>query len=149
MAYIQHINLFTDGGCKGNPGPGSIGIVVCDGNNNLLYEYSECIGHCTNNQAEYRALIKGLDLCDLYTRKRITAFSDSELMIKHMNGVYRLKNIELRSLFQEVKDRERIFESLVYQHVKRDANQRIKRADELLNQAHAGRPCNKCIVNYN
>mgnify|MGYP001765951773 FL=1 len=66
-----------------------------------------------------------------------------------MNGVYRLKNIELRSLFQEVKDRERIFESLVYQHVKRDANQRIKRADELLNQAHAGRPCNKCIVNYN
>lgn len=149
MAYIQHINLFTDGGCKGNPGPGSIGIVVCDGNNNLLYEYSECIGHCTNNQAEYRALIKGLDLCALYTRKRITAFSDSELMIKHMNGVYRLKNIELRSLFQEVKDRERIFESLVYQHVKRDANQRIKRADELLNQAHAGRPCNKCIVNYN
>jgi ribonuclease HI len=149
MAYFEHINLFTDGGSKGNPGPGSIGIVICDGNNNLLYEYSECIGHCTNNQAEYKALIKGLDLCALYTRKRITVFSDSELMIKHMNGVYRLKNMELRSLFQQVKDRERIFESLVYQHVKRDANQRIKRADELLNQAHAGRPCNKCIVNYN
>ena len=149
MAYFENINLFTDGGSKGNPGPGSIGIVVCDGNNNILYEYSECIGHCTNNQAEYRALIKGLDLCALYTRKRITAFSDSELMIKHMNGVYRLKNKELRALFQEVKDRERIFESLIYQHVKRDANQRIKRADELLNQAHAGRPCNKCIVNYN
>jgi ribonuclease HI len=149
MAYFEHINLFTDGGCKGNPGPGSIGVVICDGNNNLLYEYSECIGHCTNNQAEYRALIKGLDLCALYTRKRITVFSDSELMIKHMNGLYRLKNIELRSLFQEVKDRERVFENLVYQHVKRDANQRIKRADELLNQAHAGRPCDKCIVNYN
>ena len=149
MPYYEQINLFTDGGSKGNPGPGSIGVVVCDGNNNLLYEYSECIGHCTNNQAEYRALIKGLDLCALYTRKRITAFSDSELMIRHMNGVYRLKNVVLRSLFQEVKDRERIFESLVYQHVKRDADQRIKRADELLNQAHAGRPCNKCIVNYN
>ncbi len=149
MAYFEQINLFTDGGSKGNPGPGSIGIVVCDGHNNVLYEYSECIGHCTNNQAEYRALIKGLDLCALYTRKRITAFSDSELMIKHMNGVYRLKNTALRSLFQEVKDRERIFESLVYQHVTREANQRIKRADELLNQAHTGRPCNKCIVNYN
>jgi ribonuclease HI len=135
MAYFEQINLFTDGGSKGNPGPGSIGIVVCDGNNSVLYEYSECIGHCTNNQAEYRALIKGLDLCALYTRKRITAFSDSELMIKHMHGVYRLKNMALRSLFQEVKDRERIFESLVYQHVKRDANQRIKRADELLNLA--------------
>lgn len=148
MAYFEQLNLFTDGGSKGNPGPGSIGIVVCDGNNNLLYEYSECIGHCTNNQAEYRALIKGLDLCALYTRKRITVFSDSELMIKQMNGVYRLKNVELRSLFQEVKDQERIFENLVYQHVKRDSNQRIKRADELLNQAHAGRPCNKCIVNH-
>ena len=148
MAYFEQINLITDGGSKGNPGPGSIGIVICDGNNSLLYEYSECIGHCTNNQAEYKALIKGLDLCALYTRKRITVFSDSELMIKHMTGVYRLKNMELRSLFQQVKDRERIFESLVYQHVKRDANQRIKRADELLNQAHAGRPCNKCIVNY-
>ena len=149
MAYFGQINLYTDGGSKGNPGHGSIGVVICDATNNLLYEFSECIGHCTNNQAEYRALIKGLDLCALYTRKRITAFSDSELMIKHMNGVYRLKNKELRALFQEVKDRERIFESLVYQHVKRDANQRIKRADELLNQAHAGRPCNKCIVNYN
>lgn len=148
MAYFEQINLFTDGGSKGNPGPGSIGIVVCDGNNSVLYEYSECIGHCTNNQAEYRALIKGLDLCAFYTRKRITAFSDSELMIKHMNGVYRLKNMALRSLFQEVKDRERIFESLVYQHVTRDANQRIKRADELLNQAHAGRSSDKCIVSY-
>lgn len=148
MAYFEQINLFTDGGSKGNPGPGSIGIVLCDGNNTLLYEYSECIGHCTNNQAEYKALIKGLDLCALYTRRRITVFSDSELMIKHMNGVYRLKNIGLRSLFQEVKDRERIFEIIIYQHVKRDANQRIKRADELLNQAHAGRPYNKCIVNY-
>lgn len=148
MAYFEQINLITDGGSKGNPGPGAIGVVICDGNNNLLYEYSECIGHCTNNQAEYKALIKGLDLCALYTRKRITVFSDSELMIKHMNGVYRLKNMDLRALFQQVKDRERIFEILVYQHVKRDANQRIKRADEILNQAHAGRPCNKCIVNY-
>lgn len=105
MAYFDQINLYTDGGCKGNPGPGSIGIVICDGSNKLLYEYSECIGHCTNNQSEYRAIIKGLDLCARYTRKRITAYSDSELMVKQMNGVYRLKNDELRKYFQEVKDR--------------------------------------------
>ncbi|MEN6615144.1 MAG: ribonuclease HI family protein [Syntrophorhabdus sp.] len=147
MAFFDQIHLYTDGGSKGNPGPGSIGVVIYDVNNNLLYEFSECIGHCTNNQSEYRALIKGLDICARYTRKRITVFSDSELVVKHMNGVYRLKNDDLRSLFQEVKDRERVFETVVYQHVKRTSNQRIKRADELLNQAHAGRPCNKCIVN--
>ncbi len=147
MPYFDKINLYPDGGSKGNPGPGSIGVVICDGNNNLLYEFSECIGHCTNNQAEYRALIKGLDLCALYTRKRITVYSDSELIVKHMNGAYRLKNSVLRSLFQEVKDRERVFEIIVYQHVKRTSNQRIKRADELLNQAHVGRPCDKCVVN--
>ncbi len=148
MVYYEQINLYTDGGSKGNPGPGSIGVVVCNEKNNLLYEFSECIGYCTNNQAEYKALIKGLDLCALYTRKRIRVFSDSELVVNHMNGVYRLKNNALRSLFQNVKDRERIFVSIIYQHAKRNSNQRIKRADELLNQAHAGRPCDKCIVNH-
>jgi ribonuclease HI len=146
MGYFEHICLFTDGGCKGNPGPGSIGIVICDDNNNLLYEFSECIGHCTNNQAEYRALIKGLDLCARYTRKKVTAYTDSEIVVKQMNGVYRLKNDGLRSQFQEVKDRERVFENVVYQHVNKSSNQRIKRADDLLNQAHSGRPCDKCIV---
>jgi ribonuclease HI len=144
MAYYDHIFLFTDGGSKGNPGPGSIGIIICDASNNLLYEYSECIGHCTNNQAEYQALIKGLDLCAKYTRKRITAYCDSELIVKHMNGVYRLKNDELRKLYHQVRDRERVFKSVVYQHVDR-SNQRITRADKLLNQAFAGRPSDKCI----
>jgi ribonuclease HI len=146
MAFYDHIYLYSDGGSKGNPGPGSIGVVIYDGKNTLLYEFSACIGHCTNNQAEYRALIKGLDLCAKYTRKKITAHCDSELIIKQMNGLYRLKNDKLRILFQDVKDRERVFETVVYQHVGRSSNQRIKRADELLNQAHAGRPSDKCII---
>jgi len=146
MPSFERICLFTDGGSKGNPGAGSIGVVICDGNNKLLYEFSECIGYCTNNQAEYKALIKGLDLCARYTRKKITVFCDSELVVKQMTGIYRLKNDNLRKLFHEVKDRERVFQSVVYQHIKRKGNQRIIRADEILNQAHAGRPCDKCIV---
>ncbi len=146
MAFFSQICLFTDGGCKGNPGPGSIGIVVCDENNHVLYEFSECIGHCTNNQAEYRAVIKGLDLCAKYTRKKIITYKDSKLVVNQMSGSYRLKNDDLRLLFQQVKDRERVYESVVYQHVNRDSNQRIKRADELLNLAYAGRPYNRCIV---
>jgi len=143
--YYDHVYLFSDGGSKGNPGPGSIGVIIRDGSNKVLYEFSECIGHCTNNQAEYRALIKGLDLCAKYTRKRVTVHCDSELVIKQMNGVYRLKNDVLRLLFHDVKNRERVFENVTYQHVNR-SNQYIKRADELLNQAHAGRPTNKCIL---
>ena len=50
MAFYEHIYLYTDGGSKGNPGPGSIGVVVYDRMNTLLYEFSACIGHCTNNQ---------------------------------------------------------------------------------------------------
>lgn len=146
MAYFDHICLFVDGGSKGNPGPGAIGVVICDGSNTLLYEFCECIGHCTNNQAEYRALIKGLDLCARYTRQKVTVFSDSELVIKQMTGIYRLKNQPLRELFQDVKDRERIFREIVYQHTKRSSNQRIIRADALLNQAQSGRPLDKCLV---
>lgn len=142
MAIFNHILLYTDGGSKGNPGPGSIGIVICDDNNTLLCEYSECIGHCTNNQAEYRALVKGLDLCARYTRRRVTCHADSELVIKQMSGAYRIKNDELRKLFHEVKKHENVFETVVYQHVPR-GNQRITRADQIVNQAHAGKPINK------
>jgi ribonuclease HI len=146
MAYFDHICLYSDGGSKGNPGPGAIGIIICDGANKLLYEYSDCIGHCTNNQAEYKALIKGLDLCAMYTRRRVTCYSDSELVIKQMNGVYRLKNDVLRTLYHEVIDRTRVFDEVIYQHVPR-SNQRLARADHLVNQANAGQAVDKCLVN--
>jgi ribonuclease HI len=77
MAKFDRICLFTDGGSKGNPGPGSIGVVICDGSEDVVYEFSECIGHCTNNQAEYRALIKGLDLCAKYTHSLVSVVCDS------------------------------------------------------------------------
>lgn len=142
MAKLDKIHLYTDGGCKGNPGSGSIGVIICTHENKLLHEYSECIGHCTNNQAEYKALIKGLDLCAKYTRGDVTCFSDSELVIKQMNGVYRLKNDKLRELFHDVNKSSGIFKKVTYQHVKR-TNQRIQRADSLVKQAHTGKCCDK------
>ena len=142
MKYVGKVNLFSDGGSKGNPGPGSIAILICCQDNKLLHEYSECIGHCTNNQAEYKALIKGLDYCAKYTRGDVVCFSDSELIIKHMNGQYRLKNDELRSLYHDVVKNANVFKSVTYQHVPR-TNQRIQRADKLVKQAHEGRCINK------
>ena len=138
MGYIESVNLFIDGGCRGNPGPGAIGIIIKDANAKVLFEHAEVIGHTTNNKAEYRALIKGLDLCAKYTRKKVYCYSDSQLLINQMSGVWRLKNDDLRKLFHQVKNNESAFERVIYQHVNR-TNQTIKRADQLLNNAFEGR----------
>lgn len=138
MAFISEIRLYTDGGCRGNPGPGAIGIIILDDQNTELHAHAECIGNCTNNRAEYRALIKGLDLSAKYTRKRVCCFLDSELVVNHMTGTWRLKDDTLRELFHQVKKAEQVFEEVIYQHVRR-TNQYITKADRILNDAFEGR----------
>jgi len=135
---ILTLYIYTDGGCRGNPGPGAIGIVFFDENNNKIAEYKECIGDCTNNQAEYRAVIKALELSTAHCRKKLLCFLDSELVVKQLSGAYRIKNEELRRLFYLLKDRERAFEQVVYNHVKRE-NQFIKYADKLVDDALDGK----------
>ena len=134
---LAEVNLYTDGGCRGNPGTGAIGIVICDVGSAVLHEHAECIGHTTNNQAEYRALIKGLDLCARYTRGRVWCYSDSQIVIKQVTGVYRLKNEALRPFFEEVKRKAQHFEAVVFQHVRRE-NPLIMKADRILNGAFDG-----------
>lgn len=135
---ITSLKIYCDGACIGNPGNGAIGVLILDQDNNALEEYKECIGHCTNNQAEYKALIKGLDLAAKHCRSEVYCYTDSELVIKHLQGIYRLKNDELRALFHEVKNKERAFKRVVYIHVS-DADQRIKRAHKLAHDALNGR----------
>jgi ribonuclease HI len=138
LAFISEIRLYTDGGCRGNPGPGAIGIIILDDQNTELHQHAECIGDCTNNRAEYKALIKGLNLSAQHTRKKVCCFLDSEIVVKQMTGVYRLKNDTLRGLFLEVKEAEQMFDEVIYQHVPR-TNQYIKKADRLVNEAFEGR----------
>jgi ribonuclease HI len=142
---FNEIQLYSDGGSKGNPGPGAIGVLVCDAGNQLLHEYSECIGHCTNNTAEYKALIKALDLAAMYTRRKVTVHCDSELLVMQMTGAWRLKKSHLRDLYHQVKDRERMFDSVIYQHTPR-INQRISHADRINKQAQNGQPVDKSHV---
>ena len=138
MVYINEVRLYTDGGCRGNPGPGAIGIILLDSQNNELQVHAEVIGNCTNNRAEYRALLKGLFFAAKYTRRKVSCFLDSELVVNHMNGTYRLKDDPLRELFFEVKRAEQAFDEVIYQHVPR-INSYIKKADRLLNEAFEGR----------
>jgi len=136
--YIEEIKLFSDGGCRGNPGPGAIALLILDRANQELHKHAECIGHTTNNRAEYNALIRGLDLCAKYTRRRVCCFIDSQLVVNHMNGTWRLKNDELRSLFHKVKEHEQVFQEVIYQHIER-TNPYMKKVDRLLNEAFEGR----------
>lgn len=138
MASIDRINLYIDGGCKPNPGVGVIAAVVCMHDNRLIYEYSECIGKSTSNRAEYQALITGLGLCAKYTTRRVTCFSDSELLIKQMIGAYRVRDEVLRELFYKLKKVCQLFEEVRFQHVYR-THLWIERVHALVNDAHQDR----------
>ncbi len=135
---ILTLYVYSDGGSRGNPGPSAIGVVFYDKNKNKIAEYKECVGDCTNNQAEYKAIIKALELATAHCRKKLMCFMDSELVVKQLSGAYRIKNEKLRELFYILKDRERAFEEVVYNHTKR-TNQFIQHADKLVNDALDGK----------
>jgi ribonuclease HI len=132
-----YITVYTDGACSGNPGPGAIGIIILDENNQEVASCKECIGETTNNRAEYLALIKGLDLAAGICRKKVICFSDSELIVKQLNKFWRIKNRELLHLNVEVSNRVGLFEEVVFQYVRRN-NPHIAKADRLTKEALAG-----------
>lgn len=99
----QKIYVNCDGGSRSNPGPAAIGIVIWDEDHNKLEECKECIGDATNNVAEYKSLIKALELAAKHTRNRVQIFMDSELVVRQVTGRYRIKASHLFPLFQEVK----------------------------------------------
>ncbi len=126
------IQTNSDGGSRGNPGPGAIGVIIRkDGK--IIKEHCAKIGKCTNNIAEYTALIKALELASKYTKKEITCYLDSELVVKQLLGKYRVKNEKLRELFCKVQQLQEKFEKIKYIHVSRwDSFQKI--ADKLVNK---------------
>lgn len=124
--------LYTDGGSRGNPGPAGCGWVLTSPEGQLLTEGYHFLGIATNNVAEYTALVKGLESASRLGISELTVKADSELMIRQLNGIYKVKNEGLKPLFARVQELARQFERVTYQHVPREEN---KRADSLANQA--------------
>ncbi len=123
----------SDGGSRGNPGNAAIGILIRD-EEKILEEYAEVLEkQTTNNVAEYKALIKALEVASKYTQKKITCFSDSELVVKQLLGEYRVKNQGLMKLFLEVQKVQNRFDKIIYIHVKRDNEFQVY-VDKLLNK---------------
>ena len=131
---LNKIFLYTDGGSRGNPGRSAVGIVICNEDKEILQTYKECIGHGTNNEAEYKALIKGLEIALNHSKDEIVFFSDSELLIKQLKGQYRVKAKNLLDLYNEVQYRIKSFNKITYNHHKRD-HKFIQKCDSLVNQA--------------
>jgi len=126
--------VYVDGASRGNPGPSGIGVVVVDEGGKVLREHYEFLGSSyTNNQAEYAALIKALEICStIFPKGVIHVFSDSELLIKQLTGRYKVRSCNLKELFRSVKQMEKSFSRVHYHRISRELN---KRADELANKA--------------
>jgi len=126
------LHLYTDGASRGNPGEAGAGIAILDEQGNELVGTGKYLGKCTNNEAEYRALLLGLAKCAEFGSGRIKVHLDSELIVKQVNGEYKVKHPNLKPLFQQAIEKLSAFVSFSVSHVRREKN---SRADELANQA--------------
>lgn len=123
--------LNTDGGARGNPGPGAAGVVLKDSSGKILKELGTYLGVCTNNEAEYKALIKGLQVAAEKKALNLKCYLDSELVVKQLRGEYKVKSDKLRVFYNQVKKLEGSFSRIEYHYVSRKKN---VRADKLVNE---------------
>jgi len=123
--------LRTDGGSRGNPGPAGAGFVI-EKDGSIVCRGGRFLGSVTNNVAEYEALIWGLENVSAMGFSSVTVFADSELLVKQVNGQYRVKNEGLKPLFARALKLLRGFSSFKVSHVFRESN---ADADEMANQA--------------
>ncbi len=124
--------LFTDGASRGNPGPASAGALLKDAQGTVVAEISEYLGEITNNQAEYLALKFGLQKAIELKIKRLEVKLDSELVVKQIHGLYKVKHPDLIPIYEEVKKLIRQIPEIKVEHVRREFN---KEADRLANLA--------------
>ncbi|OLC93559.1 MAG: hypothetical protein AUH86_16410 [Acidobacteria bacterium 13_1_40CM_4_58_4] len=120
-----------DGGSRGNPGPAAYGVVIRDGHGEIVARLKKYIGRATNNVAEYYGLIAAMDYAQSHGVRAVRVESDSELLVKQMRGLYKVKSADLQPLFERAKKMSQSFESLRIDHVYREQN---READALANE---------------
>ncbi len=135
---FKKINVFTDGGSRGNPGESAIGVYILDENNRELTGFGKKIGISTNNIAEYKAVLEALTWIEankekLEKKSNIFFFLDSRLVCSQINGLFKVKNANLRELLFSIREKEvAIGKPILYSHIPREKN---VKADELVNEA--------------
>lgn len=131
--------VYTDGGARGNPGPAGIGVVICNEKGQVMKKYGEFLGDLmTNNEAEYNAVIFALKKLKALLGKEkvkqaeVEVRADSELMVKQMNGEYKLSDRRIQEFFITIWNLKIDYKSVSFKHIPRETN---KEADALVNQA--------------
>jgi len=128
-----HVTIHIDGGSRGNPGPAGAGIVIRSRSDNaILYKGGVFLGRATNNVAEYSGLLAGLRAAERLDVSNVDVFSDSELLVRQLNGQYRVKNPGLKPLYRQALELSDGFESCTFTHIRREQN---ISADKLANLA--------------
>lgn len=125
---------YSDGAARGNPGPAAIGVLITDDKGLLLASYKGRIRDSTNNQAEYQAVIKALRLAQIEGAEKLVHHSDSELVVKQLQGEYKVKDPDLKKLYLKVKELEKRLKSVEYKHLRRE-HPKIRVVDGLANRS--------------
>ena len=126
------LTVNVDGGSRGNPGPAAIGVVVRNDDGAVVEAVGETIGRQTNNVAEYKAMLRGIELALAHGADEVEMIGDSELIIRQIEGRYKVKKADLKPLHAEAKEMLAKFDRWTVRHVKREQN---SDADALVNQA--------------
>lgn len=130
-----HLNLriYSDGASRGNPGISAIAFMILDKDGNVLKRHARYLGIRTNNQAEYEALVSALDVATQITNQAVTCKLDSELVVKHLNGEYRVKDPKLKVLWLKVQRLKQKFSKVTFKQTAR-TNKYIQEVDLACNR---------------
>jgi ribonuclease HI len=131
MPAAGTVRVSVDGGARGNPGPAAIAAVVRDGDGEILEQRSEAIGLATNNVAEYRALLLGIERAKALGAESLELIGDSQLVVRQVKGDYKVKDENLRELHRKVLSSLEAFDTWSIRHVRREENEE---ADRLVNE---------------
>lgn len=128
---MNRLTVNVDGGARGNPGPAAVGAILRDSKGVVLEEIGERIGQATNNVAEYRALLLGIERASQLGATELELIGDSELIVRQVNGEYKVKDATLRELYGQVRTALQRFDRWSIRHVRRERN---ADADRLVNE---------------
>ena len=128
----KHLMIFSDGGARGNPGPAAIAFMIQSERGETVATSSRYVGVSTNNQAEYKALLVALETAASLKAEKVTCHLDSELVVKQLSGEYRVKNKELKQLWQTVQEFKKRFSEIKFVNVPR-THSVIQEVDKLVN----------------
>lgn len=132
MKKTEILNVYVDGGSRGNPGPGAIAAIIKDNDNTIRLKTGRKIGFATNNIAEYKAVVNGIAAAAFYSPKLVNIFSDSLLVISHLRGKYEVKSPGLKIFYNQInKMLKESISTIYFHHIPREENEE---ADALVNE---------------